>query len=191
MAGPRIGSKIRTKVKDRGYSAIIQEMKKLENEPCVKVGLPKESEETLDEHENNGIASNTTVLDIGVFHEFGTEDLPERSWLRSSHDAMIPEMNKLIKRLYAAILEGRITVSSALSIMGLLAQKNTKKFLTDNKVKPPSKQNDNFAFAKFGKVSNNISKAPKVDIRKNANSKTLIDTAQLLNSITFVKKMKK
>lgn len=192
MSGPRIRSKIRTKVKDRGYNAIIRELKILENEPCVKVGLPDESRETWNEHKDeNGKFQDVTILDIGIFHEFGTDDLPERSWLRAAHDAMVPDMNALIKRLHAAILEGRITVSTALGIMGLLAQKNTKKFLTDNKVKPPSKQNDNFAFAKFGKVANTILKAPKVDVRKNASTKTLIDTAQLLNSITFVKKMKK
>jgi len=187
--GPRIRSKIRTKVKDRGYNAIIKELKILENEPCVKVGLPDESRETWNEHKDeDGKFQDVTILDIGIFHEFGTESLPERSWLRASHDEMISDMNALIKRLHAAILEGRITVSTALGIMGLFAQKRTKKFLTDNKVKPPSKKGD-FSLVKFGKVTNAIRKAPVKEMKRTG-YKTLIDTAQLLNSITFVKKMK-
>lgn len=186
-SGPRIRSKIRTKVIDHGYKAIIRELKVLENEPCIKVGLPKESDKTKEEYKDGD--AGTTVLDVGVWHEFGTETLPERSWLRSSHDAQLSEMNALIKRVYIAVIEGRITVSRALGIMGIIAEKNTKKFISDNKVQPPSKKGD-FSLVKFGKVSNANSKAP-VKETKRTSFKTLIDTAQLLNSITFVKVMNK
>lgn len=181
------GGKIRTKTIDRGYNAIIQEMKVLEKKPFVKVGFPKESAKTNEKHKDeNGKDSDLTVLDVAVFHEFGTERLPPRSFMRASHDKMAPEINAAIKRLYKGVMEGKLSVSRALSIIGLLVERETKRFLTSNSVKPPSKKGD-FSLVKFSPVVNSNAKAPRKDKRNSY--KTLIDTAQMLNSITFVKVM--
>ena len=192
MARPsklKISSKIRTKVKDRGYKAIVQELRKLENEPYVKVGLPKESEKTNAKHvDEEGRPGKTTVVQVGAAHEFGTTKLPERSWLRAAHDSMRPEMETIIKKLINAIYDGRITVSRALNIMGIKAVAETQKFLNDDKVRPPSRKKDPSNFS-FNAVKNGNSRAPIKD--KRTSMKTLIDTAQLRDSITFVKIMRK
>lgn len=189
VKGMGIRSKIRTKVKDKGYSAILKELRKIEDEPFIKVGLPKESEKTNAKHvDEKGQAGKVTVLQVGAAHEFGTTKLPERSWLRAAHDSMRPEMETIIKKLVNAIYDGRITVSRALNIMGIKAVSETQKFLNDDKVKPPSKKKDPSLFS-FNFVKNGNSKAPKMD--KRTSMKTLIDTAQLRDSITFIKVMKK
>lgn len=185
---PNIRSKVRTQVKDKGYKAIIKELRILENRPYVKVGFPSESPKTKEDHKDeDGKSSGLTVLDVAVFSEFGTEKTPERSFMRASHDDMVPEMKTLIARCMKAVYEGRITVSRALGIMGITAERNTKKFLTDNKVKPPSKKSDSASFS-FTPVKSGSSRAPVVDVKRRS-MKTLIDTAQMLNSITHIKIM--
>lgn len=186
MSVPKIRSKIRTQVKDRGYKAIIKELRHLENKPFVKVGFPKSSPKTQEKHTGPN-PKGLTVLDVAVFHEFGTETLPERSFMRASHDVMVPEMKTLVARIMKAVYEGRITVSGGLGLMGNVATRNVKKFLTDNQVKPPSKKGESANFS-FTPVKNSQARAPNKELKRTS-FKTLIDTAQMLNSITFVKVM--
>lgn len=155
--------KPKTKVKDRGYKRIIRELRKLENKPMVKVGYPEEKNEKDEKHagKESGEDNFTTVLDIAVFHEFGTVHLPERSFVRAAFDKNRKEYENLNVKLLNKIYDGTLTVEKALDILGETILNDIKTFLTNNEVQPPS-----------------------------ATEKTLVDTAQMLNALTYIKVMK-
>ena len=164
-------SKIKTKEIDHGYKAILKELKKLEYGPMVKIGFPRESNKTNAQHEDSFVS----VLDIAIVHEFGTSDgtIPERSFVRSAYDINRKKYEKLTKKEINKIYTGKSTVEKSLDILGQVILNDIKTFLTDNKVDP--------------KTTLATLKARK---GKRGGDKTLIDTAQMLNSLTYKRVMR-
>ena len=158
-----VKSKIKTKVIDHGFNAILRELKKLEYKPYVKIGYPAEKASTNKDH---GESDFVTVLEVAIWSEFGTVHMPERSFIRASFDQNRKKYEKLNKELLVKIYSGKMTVEKALDILGFTIENDIKTFLTTNQVEPASFR----AIAEGGN--------------------TLVDTAQLLNSITFIRVMK-
>lgn len=169
--------KVRTKEIDHGFKSILKELKKLEYKPYVKVGFPDGNPQTEKEkivvvRDSEGDVSaiyedgELTVLDVAIFHEFGTENMPERSFVRASHDENLASMKKFTKQLYEKIIVGKMSVERALALLGLKAENNIKNYLESGKVSPDSWR----AIQQGGK--------------------TLIDSAQMINSITSIRVMK-
>jgi hypothetical protein len=178
---PRIKSKITTKDNRKKFDSIISNIQKI-RPSYVKVGFPMNDPKTNQaHHEANStgdgskagdnspwspeISAKATVLEIAVYHEFGAPGagLEERSFMRTSHDLNTVKYQKLQIYLFGKLIDGVIGLDQALDIAGQMIQTDIKKFLTDGKVKPPSQR----AIDEGGK--------------------TLIDTAQMLNSITYKK----
>lgn len=157
MAKPRI----KTKEIDRGFKRILKELKKLEHKPFVKIGFPAESSKTNDEH-----GKLVTVLDVAIWSEFGTINMPERSFMRASFDKNRTKYLKLNKKLLTDIYSGKKTVEKSLDILGETILNDIKTFLISGEVEPKSLR----ALFEGGK--------------------TLVDTAQMLNSLTFKRVMK-
>lgn len=165
-----IKSKIKTTVKDYGYDRIIRELKILENKPYVKIGFPAESskkDKKKQSRDGETIVESEflTVLDVAIYSEFGTIRLPERSFIRKSFDENRSKYLKLNKELLKKIYSGTMTVSKALDVLGLTILNDIKKYMTDGKVKPDSL---------------------RVILQ---GGKTLVDTAQMMNSMTYKKVM--
>lgn len=151
-----------TKEIDRGFKRIMRELRKLEDKPYVKIGFPMEKSKTNEDHEGGFV----TVLDVALFAEFGTVHSPERSFVRAAFDQNRKKYEKLNVDLLKKIYEGKSTVEKALDILGLTIENDIKAFLVSGEVEPASMR----AISEGGK--------------------TLVDTAQLLNSITYIKVMK-
>ena len=183
MAKPRI----KTKEIDHGFKRILKELKKLEFKPLVKIGFPSESKKTNDNHGDDGF---TTVLDIAIWHEFGTINMPERSFLRASFDKNRTKYLKLNKKLVTDIYSGRKTVEKSLDILGETILNDIKRFLVGDEVKPPTLRDTNTgdAVKSLGAQLENIARTTGLD--SGASKKTLIDTAQMMNSLTFKRVMK-
>lgn len=60
-----------------------------------------------------------TVLEIATIHEFGTDTIPERSWLRAWFDENIDRAREALRRLMVRIVEGQLTPEQALEQFGL------------------------------------------------------------------------
>lgn len=152
---------VKTTDKDLGLKKIIKELKKLESKPFIKVGWPSESSKSTNEHKN---AEGFTVVMIAIVHEFGAPSagIPERSMIRAAHDEFTNEWNKATAILVAKIYMGRTTVENALDILGLLLVKDIKKRMVEGI-------------------------PPQLAIREGT---ALIDTAQMLNALTFKRIMK-
>ena len=153
---------IKTKEIDRGFKKIMIELEKLKKKPFVKIGYPAASEKSNEEHAGDEFV---TVLDVAIFSEFGTIYSPERSFIRASFDNNKKKYQKLNKELLIKIYAGSTTVEKALDILGITIENDIKKFIADGDVSPESIR----ALRQGGK--------------------TLWDTGQLINSLTFIKVM--
>ena len=158
-----------TRRKDFGADRIRREIKKMKKNPYIKVGYPKEFPEIKEDKEDN---PGVTVLDVAIFHEFGTTKLPERSFIRATLYGRYKFYKKINKDLINQIIKGRRSVDQALNYLGLLMVKDIKDFIRKHKVKPPSQR-----------VIEHDKKGKKAG--KKGKGKTLWDTGQLINSLAY------
>jgi len=173
--------------KDLGLGSIIRELKKLEEKPFVKVGFPAEfksgkTQKTFTDinEASGGLAGigesdstvqtdpNVTVLDAAIWNEFGTESIPERSFVRSAFDKNRAKYEKQTKKLLIKIYKSEMSVERALDILGLMLETDIKDMIRNGQFEPLS--------------INTV-------IRKGSD-KPLIDTAQMLNSVRFKRIMR-
>lgn len=82
----------------------------------VAVGLPvsKVADKTY--------GSGQSVIDAGAAHEFGTNDLPERSFLRAPFTLKKSEINRLIAKQVESVGSGAIDANQALNLIGIAAR---------------------------------------------------------------------
>ncbi len=106
-----------------------------------------------------------TIAEIASFHEFGTRHIPERSFLRATVDESENDIRVMMRRLGRRIMSNsaRMQPTEALTILGLHVQSLIRKRIRQG-IPPPI--------------------APATIARKGS-SVPLIDTGQLIQSITF------
>jgi hypothetical protein len=100
--------------------------------PHVMVGIQGPKGETTHPDSTEGI----TVVEIGTAHEFGA-GVPERSHHRANFDEKTTKYIRDMKTLGHKISAGKISVKTALSVMGLRVENDLKMFM--RKGIPPNK----------------------------------------------------
>lgn len=141
-----------TKVKKRA-----NDLKKIAKSPTsVLVGLPSGS---------NAYPDGTSVILVGATHEFGSEsnNIPERSFLRSTVHNNRRKYKALIKKLAIKIVNGSMNAKVALNLLGTQVASDVRDTITDIKI-PPNKAGT---------------------IASKGSSNPLIDTGHLRQSITY------
>ena len=68
------------------------------------------------------------VLKVAQIHEYGTEKMPERSFLRASFDADREKLGSLVSEQVNKVIDGRASAAAQM----------VQNFIDDNRVKPPS-----------------------------------------------------
>lgn len=149
--------------KDLGFKKILSEMKKAEGS-FVTIGIHQKEGE--DEYDNGA-----PITLVGAVHEFGTDNVPKRSWLRSTFDENRKDWMKLTKQLYDKVLTGKSTTEKVLQQLGIIiAEKVKAKFKSGDPNWPSLKE--------------------KTRARKSS-PRTLVDSWKLHNSINSEVKIKK
>ena len=97
-------------------------MKAIANKPFTKIGILGSGE--ADEE-------GTTVIEYGSYNEFGTKDIPERSYIRSTVDERKRRIFGKAFNLQRDIFEGRMSITKALGIMGTLIKGNIVQKIVD------------------------------------------------------------
>lgn len=122
-------------------------------------------------HEDAGAytagADPPTVVEVALWNEFGTEKIPERSFLRSAIDENESQINKWREEALVQVLDGKWTLEKALESIGFKVQQ-----LIQNKIKsnvPPP----------------NADSTIKGKRREGLAPNTLIESGLLLRSITY------
>ena len=137
--------------------------------PYVKVGLLGNGKQRPD--------GKLTNPEIGVVHEFGSEDanIPKRPWLRPPVDARRSDFEKRIKTALAAeVIEGKPgEVVKVLGLVGLLASAAVKIYVTQGPPIPPPN-------------SGRTLKRKEALTRKGSKgqARTLVDTGRMIGAVT-------
>ena len=133
----------------------------------VKVGLPESSTATSKAYKPDGDKTAPTVLEVGIWHEYGTQFVPMRSFLRAPFIEKQSDLKKVIDGQFKLVLEKGLDVEVALGRVGLMARNiSVGAFKTQGYGQWPDIQQS----TKDAKGSSGI----------------LIDTGLLRNSITWV-----
>lgn len=150
----------------RFFERRLANMHKAESK-IVKVGLPQEEASTSKAYKSDGDKSAPTVLEVGIWHEYGTQFVPMRSFLRAPFIEKRSDLVKLIDGQFKLVLEKDLETDVALGRVGLGARNiSVGAFKTQGYGEwPDIKQS-----TKDAKGSSGI----------------LIDTGLLRNSITWV-----
>lgn len=148
--------------RDRGYNRI-RRMFRLGSRrraADVLVGLRGDGP-AGDQH---GADDDLTVAEIGSLHEFGAEDLPERSFIRAPFDDNVNDYGVLATRLSGQMVDGSKTHRQALELLGEAARSDQVEAI--NRGIPP--------------------RLKDATIARKGSSKQLIETAQMKQSLDFV-----
>ena len=124
----------------------------------VKVGIISSGSGVYENGEN--------VIDIGIRHEYGTEDIPRRSFLRAPFFMKKKEMSSFINKQFKKVIEEGRPAETALELIGIKAQSISQEAFTSS------------GYGQWPALS------PKT-IEKKGSSQALIDTGTLRNSITY------
>lgn len=161
----------------------------------VKVGLPAGEAATSKAYKSDGQESAPTVLQVGIWHEYGTKTIPMRSFLRGPFAEKKADLDKIITAQLKLVLESGLDIEVALGRVGLAARNiSVGAFKTQGygewpALSPLTIELRRSGGAKNGRDVGNAAKAVNSAFWKPASSgeaKPLIDTGLLRNSITWV-----
>lgn len=110
-----------------------------------------------------GVFGDLELATIARAHEYGTQRVPARSYLRSTMAERQQDVQTQMTRLTAAYAAGKITLDRMLQLLGLFGASAVKAKIRSN-IPPPL--------------------SPRTIARKGS-SLALVDTGRLINSITF------
>jgi hypothetical protein len=141
-----------TKDIDRGLKKFKQELQKAQDVE-VLIGI----------HEGD-MNGDETIAEYAAANEFGTDDIPERSFMRETFDEEVADLNIDLREKFKLVQTGKMSTWQALGLVGLKHENQIK-----------------------AKINSNIDPAnsPETIARKKS-SKTLIDTGAMLNSVRHV-----
>ena len=127
---------------------------------AVFVGLPNEKVG------GKVYGSGMTIIRVGAIHEFGTGEIPQRSFLRVPFAIKRKEMNAAIAKQFKAVINGQKT-DVALGRIGAIATNISKGAFTS------------LGYGDWKAIQ-------EATARRKGSTQTLIDTGILRSSITWV-----
>jgi hypothetical protein len=108
-------------------------------------------------------ADGTSVAQVAAWNEFGTETIPERPALRTGIKRAQPGVRALNKANLKGVIDGRMAASRALGLLGEYGKSEVQRAIVAGPWVP---------------------NAPST-IRRKGSSKPLIDTSQVLQTVTY------
>jgi hypothetical protein len=145
------------KDKDKGYRDLVKRLYGIKA-PKIEVGIFEQDGAFVYADGSTAV----TVLDVAMWNEFGTGQIPERSFLRAWFDENQDKCRELVRRLLESVIAGTRTKEQALELLGVTFVGQIQKRIADG-ISPAN--------------------APATIARKGSD-KPLIDTGQLRSSVT-------
>lgn len=104
-----------------------------------------------------------TVAEYGAYNEFGTSRIPSRPFMAISFDENIGQINRDIQRGFRNVSSGR-SADAELNIIGLKHQQRIQRTIKGRDILP---------------------KLADSTIAAKGSTKTLVDTGQMVNAVTY------
>lgn len=155
-------AQIKIKDTDLGFKKIVAELKTLGTKE-VLIGIQEGSKTKTIVKGGRKSKSGEDIAIYAAKNEFGTDTIPQRSFMRSAFDENIDFINAVIQNQYSKIVDGRNTVKQSLDLIG-----RTVEGLVKQKIRsiylPPNSQ---------------------ATIKAKGSSKPLIDFGNMINSVRY------
>jgi len=139
---------------DHGAKALLESVSKMKSQ-TLRVGILADA----GAEDHGGIS----MADVATFHEFGTETIPQRSFIRGWFDEQEASNRAAIRTQYKRVLKGELTVDEAFGQLGALFVARIQQRIVD-RIQPPLKAKT---------------------IQRKASDVPLVDTGQLKSSVTW------
>jgi hypothetical protein len=97
---------------DHGYKARLKALLRLKEPAHIDVGILEAA--GAEPHGDDAL----TVIEVGVFNEFGTATIPERSFIRAWFDESEPQLRADLAVLMQGVGQGKRTRAQALELLG-------------------------------------------------------------------------
>lgn len=151
---------------DREWQKLLQTVESI-SARTVKVGVLA-SQGGNEQH--SGSDDGMTVLDIAAVHEFGSSDgrVPERSYIRLTTAAKAEEAEQVLGKIAAGIVAKKIDVEKGLNMFGAWMSTQIKQTITGG-----------------GDIVPLWPELKPATIARKGSDRPLVDTGQLVNSITW------
>lgn len=149
--------------KDHGYDALVKRVFEF-GHPQIATGILEADgakQKTAAPGEES--AEPVTVIDVAGWNEFGTDEIPSRSFVRAWFDQAEPEMRRDLTTLMQGVIKGTHTKEQILELLGLKAVGGIQQRIADG-IDPPN--------------------APET-IERKGSSKPLIASGQLRGSVSY------
>lgn len=156
-----MASHSRVESKGKGVAGLKALVSQLEKKPEVRIGVFAAKDLRL--------GDGPTNVEIAAINEFGGGDTPERSFLRRTADAKNAAWGVLLEKILKKGVASKLDIHSGLEALGMRAAADVRATITRGSGVPPPN-------------------APSTIARKGS-SRPLIDSTQMLNSITHVVKV--
>lgn len=132
-------SKLKTKVKDKGFNKAIKAIQEAAGGPKVKVGILARDGGKVASGDSLNLAGIAAVNEYGTKSagRGGTTVIPSRPFMRHTMDSNFRKYNALTRKLIIKMLKGEITVDKALDILGVKITADVKRTITLT-VAPPN-----------------------------------------------------
>ena len=92
---------------------------------------------TVGVHKDTGSYENgETVVNVATYNEYGTPDIPERSFLRSTIAANRAKYKKEFEKAYLEAIRGGMNLRASAAFIGNVARDDIKQKITDIKEPP-------------------------------------------------------
>lgn len=148
---------------DHGWKRIKEQAREI-NDSRVRIGILQNAGMAKTRNEKGKLVkSDATLAEVAFWNEYGTDDIPERPFVRATADENRNFYAKILKVQLGEVFARRKTVQGALELVGTKAKAQLKKKIRDVK-SPPN--------------------APYT-IQKKGSSNPLINTGSMLRAVDF------
>lgn len=145
--------------KDLGYKALKKRIEQLnDKDSFTTVGF-------LADNTKDGRDDGPTNLEVAVFNEFGTRDMPARPFMRTTFDTNEKAYEGLAGKMVDKVVRGELTVKQVLGLIGAKVSADIKNAITQGPGIPPPNS--------------------PVTVLKKGSSRPLIDSGQMADAITW------
>jgi hypothetical protein len=149
------------------FTKLLSEIKKA-GKSYTQVGYQGDEKENKKDKDGNIEKSKATIVEVAAYNEFGTKNIPERSFMRKAFDRVEHQIDKLTNNLYIEVCTGKKTTKKALAIVGEFLKSEIQKQI-DMTIEPKNAEST---------------------IRRKKSSHPLIDTGLMRESVTHTEKIK-
>ena len=124
---------VKTKRYDYGAARLQKQLQKFNKGPFVKAGFPKHNKDTTSKHTKDTTSKHSdtaaTILEIALYHEFGTTKHPERSFVRAAYKTNVKDYRRRNKLQIKKLVRGKTTLKRILNYFGLRISSDIKKYI--------------------------------------------------------------